>query len=118
MELVLVLPILGLVLMALFEFSVLLSARGTVVRASHVAARSAALPGVRTEDVEEQARRILGPRLRRGMEVHIVRGEHTGDKVVVAVSVPMRAAAPDLLWPVGFSLTGRELYAETRMVKE
>jgi hypothetical protein len=45
-------------------------------------------------------------------------GEHTGDWVRVAVSVPMNEASPNMLWPVGFNLNGRNLYAETWMVKE
>jgi hypothetical protein len=45
-------------------------------------------------------------------------GEQTGDVVAVGIRVPMRMAAPDLLWPIGVGLAGRDLYSETRMIKE
>jgi len=45
-------------------------------------------------------------------------GEYPGDVVWVGVEVPMQSAAPDLLWPIGVGLAGRNLYSETRMVRE
>jgi hypothetical protein len=30
----------------------------------------------------------------------------------------MAAASPDLLWLIGYSLQGRDLYCETRMTRE
>ena len=38
--------------------------------------------------------------------------------VAVAVTVDMSAAAPDLLWPIGYSLQGRPLLSETCMIRE
>jgi hypothetical protein len=32
--------------------------------------------------------------------------------------VKAQEASPDLLWPIGFSLEGEELIAETRMIRE
>jgi len=118
LELALTLPILGVVLLGLFEFSLLFFARGSVVEASRVAARTASLPGVGPEAVERSVRNVLSSRLRRGMKIRMNLGEQTGDVVVVGIRVPMRMAAPDLLWPIGVGLAGRDLYSETRMIKE
>lgn len=118
LELALTLPILGAVLFAVFEFSLLLSARGALLEASRVGARKASLPGVTPADVEAEIRTLLSPRWQQGLQVAVDPGLQTGDVVAVAVQLPMSAAAPDLLWPVGISLRGRQLYAETRMLKE
>jgi hypothetical protein len=118
MELVFTLPILGLLLMGLFEFSLLFFARADVVEACRAGARKATLHGCTREDVESEVRRVLTPRLHEGLLVQTDLGAQSGDLVTIAVSVPMSAAAPDLLWPVGFSLDGRDLYSESRMAKE
>jgi hypothetical protein len=118
MELVLTLPIVGVVLLALFEFTLLFYSRSLVVEASRAGARRATLTGVAPADVESEVRRVLTPQLQKGMKVQSLLGEHSGDLVVVGVEVPMASAAPDLLWPIGLGLSGRNLYSETRMVKE
>ncbi len=118
MELVLTLPILGIVLMAFFEFSFLFFARGSVVEASRVGARKATLPGVTQEDVELEIRKVLNPDLQRSMSVYADIDRQSGEIVSVAVRVPMAAAAPDLLWPIGYTLHDRYLHSETRMVRE
>ena len=118
MELALTLPILGIVLMALFEFSMLFCARGSVVEASRVGARKASLPGATVDDIETEIRSVLDPRLQHLMQVHMLGGERSGDVVAVAVRIPMSSAAPDLLWPIGYALEGRSLYSETRMIRE
>lgn len=118
LELVLVLPILLVLVLGLFEFSLLFYARGDVIEASRVGARFASLPGVTLEQVQSEAQATLPPPLRSRAQIGAELGEHSGDDVVVAVSVPMTAAAPDLLWLIGYSIRGRDLVAETRMVKE
>lgn len=118
LELVLALPILGLVLMALFEFSLLFFARGEVVEASRIGARKASFPGATVADVEMEIRRVLDPRLQRTLHVEAELGERTGDVVAVSVRVAMSSAAPDLLWPIGYSLEGQTLHSETRMIRE
>ncbi|MEZ6066297.1 MAG: pilus assembly protein [Planctomycetaceae bacterium] len=118
MELVLVLPILGTLLLGLFEFSLLFFARGEVVDASRAGARSATLPGATLTSIEEEVLATLSPRLRERAEVVIQPGVQTGDPVIVGVRVPMSAAAPDLLWPVGFQLRDRYLASQTQMTKE
>lgn len=118
MELVLTLPILGVVLLGLFELTLLFYARGFVVEASRIGARTATLPGATTADVESNVQRILPPRMQTQAQVRVHLGEHAGDVVTVGVEVPMAAAAPDLLWPIGAGLRGRNLYSETHMVRE
>lgn len=118
LELILTLPILLIVLMGLFEFTVLFYSRSLVVEATRVGARKATLPGATTESVEEEVRRVLSPRLQTGIQVGVDVGSHSGDVVVVSVQTPMTSASPDLLWPIGLSLNGRSLYSETRMIRE
>ena len=117
-ELLLTLPILTVLLFGLLEFSLLFFARGDVVEASRAGARAARLYGATEESVEQQVLASLGGRLASRARVVTDLGEKTGDDVSVAVVVPMAAAAPDLLWLIGYSLTGRELICETHMAKE
>ena len=118
MELVLTLPILGVVLFGLFEFSLLFFARGSVIEAGRAGARKATLPGVRRDDVKAEVRRVLTPRLRESARIRIKMGRYSGDPVSVSVAVPMRSASPDLLWPIGYRLRGRFLFSRTRMTRE
>ena len=118
MELAITLPIFGLLLMGLFEYSLLFAARGDVVDACRAGCRRATLTFATPEDVEEQVRSSLGSKLGPGAIIESELGEYTGDEVVVTVRVPMSAASPDMLWPIGFGLRDRELSCQSRMVKE
>jgi hypothetical protein len=118
MELVLTLPILFVLLMGLFEFTMLFYSRSLIVEASRVGARKASLPGATELSVQEEVLRILSPRLQNGIQVNVDLGIHSGDVVVVSVQTPMTSACPDLLWPIGAGLSGRDLYSETRMIRE
>lgn len=118
MELVLTLPILGMLLFGIFEFSLLFYARGLVVEASRAGARKASLAGCCQQDVEREVARVLTRSLHQGTRVRCGLGERTGDVVWVSVEVPMGNAAPNLLWPIGVGLGGQNIYSETRMVRE
>ena len=118
MELVFTLPILGLLLLGLLEFSLVFFARADVAEACRAGARKATLHGTTLQDVETEVRRVLAPGLQAGLQVDANLDVNSGDVVSVSVSTPMSAASPDLLWPIGFSLDGRQLYCQTRMVKE
>lgn len=118
MELALVLPIFGIVMFGLLEFTLLFYARADVVEASRIGARLATLPGVTQQNVEQEVLKILPPQLGQGAVIQAEIGEHSGDVVMVAVSIPMTLASPNLLWPVGYDLKGQNLYSETRMIKE
>lgn len=118
MELVLTLPILFMLMLGLFEFMMLFYSRSLLVEASRAGARKASLPNATEADIEAEVCRVLVPRLQQGMQVNVNFGEWSGDVVTVAVTVPMSAASPDLLWPIGFGLNGQNLFSETRMVRE
>jgi hypothetical protein len=118
MELAITLPIFGLLLMGLFEYSLLFASRGDVVDACRAGCRRGTIAYATQEDVEEQVRKSLGPTLGPHAIIESEPGESTGDDVVVTVRVPMSAASPDLLWPIGFGLRDRELSCQSRMVKE
>ncbi len=112
------LPLLLLVLFAVFEYSMLFFARGSVVEASRVGARTATYPGSSLEVVEQSVAGSLGPQLSQNANVLVEMGQFSGDRVSVVVQVPMANASPDLLWPIGFGLQGRYLVAETVMERE
>lgn len=117
-ELALVLPILGILLSGMLEFTMLFYARSSVVEASRAGARAAARIGSDIMQIERESALVLFPTLRPTMQVEFAGGEHSGDAVTVAVQVPMNSASPDLLWIIGYSLQGRYLYAESTMIKE
>lgn len=118
MELVLTLPILGVALLGMFEMSWLFYSRTLVVEASRAGARYASISGADPDGVDAEVRRILPARFHEGLTVRTLQGEEPGDLVTVGVEVPMAVAAPDLLWPIGMGLAGRNLYSETRMARE
>ncbi|QDT25851.1 TadE/TadG family type IV pilus assembly protein [Gimesia panareensis] len=118
MELALVLPIFAIVLFALLEFTLLFYARADVVEASRIGARLATMPGITQQNVEQEVKKVLPPQLGQGAVIQTQIGKHSGDVVMVGVSIPMSLAAPNLLWPVGYDLKGQNLYSETRMIKE
>lgn len=118
MELAMTLPIFLIVLLGVLEFSLLFFARGSVVEASRIGARHASYRGVSEQDVKNRVREVLSPQLHHGLVVEAYRTSERKGIATVIVRVPMAAAAPDLLWPVGFGLRGREIIAETRMVME
>ena len=117
-ELVMVLPILMIVLMAVFEFSILFFARSSVVQASRLAARQASLGVTDEEQINQVVNRVLSPALQRGHQVYVIPASRAGEITTVGLRVPMKSAAPDLLWPIGFSLQGRYLVEETSLVRE
>lgn len=118
MEMILVLPILFTVLMAVFEFSILFFARSSVVQACRTAARRAALGVTDQAEIEAVVNRVLSPNLQGNHTVYYIPAERAGEITTVGLTVPMSTAAPDLLWPVGFSLQGRFLAEETSVVRE
>ena len=117
-ELVMTLPLFGLILAGLFEFALLFQARTELAEATRAGARIATLPGVRVDQVEQEVRRVLSPRLQETMDLAVDPGQKTGDVVTVAIAVNMNVASPDLLWPIGYSLKNRQLYQTTRMIRE
>jgi hypothetical protein len=123
LELLLVLPILLTVCFGVVELSLLLMGMQRVQAASSAACRIGTLPAsdpiAQDQAMREAAAYALGTvGLADSYEMRARLGQYAGDPVVVEVTVPMSAAAPDLLKIVGFSLEGREMAAQTQMCKQ
>ena len=118
LEMAFCLPILCVVLLAMLQFSLLFVARGQIIDASRVGARTATLPGANQDDVQRDVLQALGGRLGQYAQVQTELGVQTGDLCRVTVKVPMVAVSPDLLWPVGFSIQNQYLYGDSAMSKE
>ena len=119
MELIFVLPIVIGLLFAIVEFSMLWTASHLVKSASTAGCRVATFPGSNAAAVQESVAMALGrPALIQNCQVEVRGGVNSGDEVLVAVRVPMAAAAPDLLGFFGFRLQDRTLEAQTVMRKE
>ena len=122
-ELLIVLPVLVGILLATIELSLLLHSNCRLKEASRLACRVAARPCHDAEArnlairqaIEEVLRR---PSLIRSCNCQFDSGRFPGDVVVVQLSLPMKAAAPDLLAVLGFGLKERTLIARTVMYKE
>jgi hypothetical protein len=122
-EMLLVFPVLFVLLLAIIEFSLLWSASHQVEAASATACRVATLPANDPVELEQSVcyaaqQALVKPRLIAAHRVLYTPGQITGDPVTVAIQVPMRAAAPNLLALIGFDLNGRWIRAETVMRKE
>ncbi|QDT34789.1 TadE/TadG family type IV pilus assembly protein [Thalassoglobus polymorphus] len=118
LEVVLVLPMFMVLLLGLCEFSLLFTAQGQVVESARAGARIATLHGVDDVIVEEEVRKTLSRSLGTYARVESQLGKYSGDEVIVQVRVPMASVTPDLLWPIGYSVRGREVIAVARMRKE
>ena len=122
-ELLFAFPVLAGLLLGIIEFGMLLAAEQRVETACREACRVGSLPasdshalGQAVRQAAEQA--LASASLVQTYTLSFQPGQYTGDPVMVQVSVPMRAAAPDLLLIVGFGLTGRQLNAQCVMRKE
>lgn len=118
MEVALALPVFALLLLGMVEFTMLFYCRGTLVEASRAGARAATRLGATRRTIENEVRQVLPPPLHDELEIWVSEASRSGQPVTVAVRVPMRHAAPDLLWLAGYSLAGRVLHAEATMIKE
>ena len=118
MELVLVLPIFLILIFAVVEFTFLMSARAQVGDVALQAARCMSLSGCSAEDTEQMTRQMLGPVLARNCRIQVLREKNGGQPGNVRIDIPMRNAAPDLLWMIGFGLRNRYLSADAPMLME
>jgi hypothetical protein len=119
MELVLVLPLVIGLFFALIEFSMLWSASHLVQEASVAGCRTATFHGSNAAAIQRSVELALGKiALVQNCQVQVQGGLCSGDDVIVTVTVPMNAAAPDLLGMLGFSLAGQSITAQTVMRKE
>jgi hypothetical protein len=123
LELILVLPILTIILLAIAELSFLMMGYQRVQSASSAACRVGTLPVADSAALNQAMQAAAAQALDKVPMVAAYQmtydvGQYPGDPVWVQVTVPMTAAAPDLLSVVGLSLRGRGLTAKTVMRKQ
>jgi Flp pilus assembly protein TadG len=117
MELILVLPIVLALVFSVIEFGMLWSSSQRVKDAATAGCRTASFRGADETAIRRAVERSLGkPALVANYSLDI--RQDVSNEVSVAVTVPMRSAAPDLLRFVGFALDGRLLSSQTVMRKE
>ncbi|MCA9036790.1 MAG: pilus assembly protein [Planctomycetaceae bacterium] len=118
MELVLVLPIFLLLVFAIVEFSMLMSARTRIGDAARQGSRMLCLTGQQPDHIRDHVTRMLGPKLASGCQIEVIPAPYAGGIGNVHIRLPMNNAAPDLLWLTGFSVKGRFIEADAPMVME
>ena len=120
LELLLVLPILLGILLAMIEFSMILSARQQVTIAAREGVRVAALGGSEN-DVKNVLSRVLGSR---NWQFRVTMTDEGGNPLLpgepmeLVISVPTGDVVPDLLKFIGFSVKDTRLGARAVMLKE
>lgn len=117
-ELLLVLPIFLLLLGAIVELTLLVTARNQMANVAHAATRQLCLGRPSDDAVRQQVSQLLGATLSKNASIEITRGQRAGDLANVRLVIPMRNASPDLLWVTGFSVGNRVLVADAPMVGE
>ncbi|MBN1911723.1 MAG: pilus assembly protein [Pirellulales bacterium] len=124
LELVLVLPVLLLVLLAIFQMSTYLLATQAIQAAALAGAREATLPGASAEGIEHSVHRALGGwRFRDDVDVTIRPDDWaslpSGEGVSVTVRVDAdKAAINSLAILPGLSLEGKDITGQYVMRKE
>ncbi len=123
LELVLALSVCVVLFFAMFEFSMLLATNTRLQMASRLGCRAGTLPAVDAAQQElaicEAVDRALARSdLIEARTLNLELGQYAGDEVAVEIRLPMDAAAPNLLVPLGFDLAGHELTVRTVMRKE
>ena len=117
-ELLLVLPIFLLLLGAIVELTLLVTARNQMANVAHAATRQLCLGRPSDDAVRQQVSQLLGATLSKNASIEITRGQRAGDLANVRLVIPMRNASPDLLWVTVFSVGNRVLVADAPMVRE
>jgi len=118
MELVLVLPMFLLLIFSLVEFSMLTSAQARVASAAQAGARYMSISGAGESAVRQRVADVLGAELSVACSIVVQPAAYVGETGYVSVAVPMQNASPDLLWCIGFGLSGRNIEARAGVVAE
>jgi Flp pilus assembly protein TadG len=119
MELVLVLPIVLGLIFATIEIGMLWSSGQRVKEAAAAGSRVAGFRGADESAVRRAVEHGLGRKnLSENYTLDISHPDDNPHEVCVTVTVPMKAAAPDLLTFLGFSLEDRRLTAHSIMRRE
>jgi Flp pilus assembly protein TadG len=118
MELVLVLPVFLILIFAVVEFSLLMSARIRMGDAARNGSRRMCVSGAAPDTVNRIVRESLGPQLASCCEIQLQTAAAAGEIGNVQIRIPMNLVSPDLLWMTGFGLSNRYLQADAPMVTE
>ena len=118
MELVLVLPIFLMLIFAIIEFSMLMSARTRISDPGRHGSRLLSISGCSQEEIQHTVSGMLGPTLSQQCQIDVYPATTSGGVGNVHIRVPMKNASPDLLWMTGFSVRNRYLEADAPMVME
>lgn len=116
-ELLLLLPIVIILLVAFYELTRLETVKQQLAVASAQGARVAAQGGLEP-DIKAAVLKSLPRNVLQQAGIEARAGTHTGDPVVVEVSIPAKKVVPDLLRFIGFSLHGRTLKRQTILRRE
>ncbi len=118
MELILVLPIFLVLLFAVVEFTMLMSARAHMCDVARAASRHMSLSGCADDQTTALVRQLLGPALASDCRVSVMNDGGAGSPGNVRIDLPMQNAAPDLLWIIGFGLQERVLSVDAPVIME
>ncbi len=119
MELIFVLPILLALILASVEFGMLWSSGRRVEEAAAAGCRTASFRGADEVAIRRSIERTLDrASLVKSYAVDVRRDLPDTNEVCVTVTVPMKAAAPDMLGIIGFTLGSRKITAQSVMRKE
>lgn len=119
MELVLVLPIVIGLIFAAVEIGMIWTAGQRLDEAAGAGCRIAGFRGTDEASVRRHVENCLRRQaLIKNYQLNVQDSGPNAEAVCVTVSVPMNAAAPDLLCMLGFSLKNRMLTAQAVMRKE
>jgi Flp pilus assembly protein TadG len=119
-ELLFLLPLLLVILLALVEYTYLITGEARLAAASREGARVASLGGT-ASDVTQAVDRVLGTSLSPQVQLQVNfpnLSQNTGDPVQVVVSAPSSALAPNYLSVIGFDLSTQTMTAQTVMTIE
>lgn len=119
MELIFVLPIVLALILASVEFGMLWSSGRRVEEAAAAGCRTASFRGADESAVRRSVERALDrASLVKNYAIDVRRDVPNPNEVCVTVKVPMKAAAPDMLGIIGFTLGSRTITAQSVMRKE
>jgi len=119
MELIFVLPIVLALILASVEFGMLWSSGRRVEEAAAAGCRTASFRGADESAVRRSVERALDrASLVKNYAIDVRRDMPNPNEVCVTIKVPMKAAAPDMLGIIGFTLGSRTITAQSVMRKE
>jgi Flp pilus assembly protein TadG len=118
-EALLVVPVLLLIIAALVEFALVVSAEQKLAEASGLAARVGST-GRSEDDIKQAVKTVLGTKQYERATVYTQRRNdpHTGSVIEVRVELPAKVVSLNLLHSIGLDLSGETLTGRTVMRME